>query len=274
MTDAVTCPHCREHLDIPAEYRGRPVRCANCQNVFTPPSDAPPVVHPLPGRPSGRPVPRARPLDDESDDRRPPRRANGPVVLLLLSVLLFVVLPCGGLNLIAYLTYNPEFTPYTSPEGKFKVEFPVPTTAKVTAANPLDDQLQGVKVTGNRQLGNESYLVKSYPLHAAGAKLPPAEALKLLADAEVQALNVGAEIRPREETTHDGFPAVDVMAGGNGLGGQEQAMMRVIVAGNRVYVLAVTGPQTNPQFWWLRKFFVSFEITDPPPKPEKKDGGK
>ena len=34
MPDPIICPHCREQLDIPAEYHGRPVRCASCQNVF------------------------------------------------------------------------------------------------------------------------------------------------------------------------------------------------------------------------------------------------
>lgn len=280
MTDAVTCPHCHEHLDIPAEFRGRPVRCGNCQTVFTPSAGDPPVVQRLPGRPSGRPVARARPLDDGDDDydRRPPRRSNAGVVLLLFLTLFTVGGCCGGISLIGYLQTNPQFVTYTSPEGKFKVEFPAENPKQDPTVNPLDEKLEGVVVKADRVYGEEEYTVKSYPLHPAAEKLSPEEALKVIADAEVKLLNVPPEVKrdTNPDLKHGGFPAVDVMTGaGNGFAGQ-QGMMRVILAGKRVYVLSVTGQQVrpqhqNPQHWWQRQFFVSFEITDPPPKPEKKE---
>lgn len=278
MIDAVTCPHCRERLDIPAEYRGRPVRCGNCQTVFDPTADDVPVVTRSSSRPA---IPRGRPLPDDEDDRRPSQRSNVGVVLLL-AVTLFAVGGCCGLfNVLAFVSTNPEFVTHTSPEGKFKVDFPAGDLTSSSTTNPLDEKLEGVLVTAGRDYGQERYMVKSYPLHAEGAKLSPADALKLIADAEVKAIGVGSETKrdTREDLTHNGFPLVDVMTGsGNGITGR-QAMLRVILAGKRVYVVSVQGQQVHPQQgqpqpWWQRQFFLSFDITDPPPKPAKKDGGK
>lgn len=275
MTDAVTCPHCREHLDIPAEFRGRPVRCGNCQTVFTPTTDDVPVVTRSSSRPA---VPRARHVDDDEYDRPPRRQSNAGVVLLVAVTLFAVGGCCGGISLIGYHETNPEFVTYASPEGKFKVDFPAEKPSKSSITNPLDDKLEGEMVTAERVYGEERYTVKSYPLHPAGEKLTPEQALKQVADAEVGLLDAKPEVKrdARDDLKHGGFPAVDVMTGsGNGFTGR-QGMVRVILAGKRVYVLSVTGQQVhpqhgNPQHWWQRQFFVSFVITDPSPKGEKKE---
>src|SRR5688572_12325425 len=125
MPRPAVCPHCSEELDIPAEFRGRQVRCAVCQRVFVPPADGsepPPPARPAPGnwaddRPSRRPPrddvapPARRDRDDvdddrgrgyrDDDDRPPPRRrkkgSTAWVWLLVLGVVGLCVLPCGGL---------------------------------------------------------------------------------------------------------------------------------------------------------------------------------
>ena len=65
MPSPVTCPSCGERLDIPADLRGTPVRCAACSNVFAPPpaGDEAPAVR------VAAPAPEPLPDDEYADDR-------------------------------------------------------------------------------------------------------------------------------------------------------------------------------------------------------------
>ena len=287
MPDPIICPHCQEHLDIPPEYHGRQVRCANCQNIFVALSEADmPVVHRLPERRSGagghssrphddRPRPARRVQDDEDD--HPPRRANVPVVLALLFVMLTVGGCCGGINLLWLTHTNPEMKAYTSVEGKFKAEFPAIDPVGGPIADAGDDKPAGTpgwQVTANRVNPPERYMIRCYDLKAEWRKLTPLEALELVAKAELAVLAVNTPNPKTEQTTHSGFTALDVRAGqGGGLNGST-TILRCVLAGNRVYVLSVQGQQGVHQFWWVRQFFLSFEITDPAAKPPKDDEPK
>jgi hypothetical protein len=275
MPDPIVCPHCREELDIPAEYHGRQVRCANCQDVFVAAGDTP-VVHRLPGRSergSDRPPwqedrpRRARREDDR--DARPTRRSNAGVWLLMAMTLLTVGVCCGGLNLFTFIAFNPPLTPHTSAEGKFKVEFP----GENPQGGPIagDDAGKGWQVTARRPLAQEVYTVRCYDLKAEWQKLPEADALEKVAEAELTGRGVAAAAggpgNPREQTTHTGFTALDAMTTSGSPPNQTVTVMRCILAGKRVYVVSVQGQNTHPQFWWVRQFFLSFEITDPAAKP-------
>lgn len=280
MPDPIVCPHCREELDIPAEYHGRQVRCANCQNVFvaTPGGDTP-VVHRLPGRAereSDRPPwqdddrPRRARRDDEHDDR-PPRRSNAGVWLLMALTLFTFGGCCGGLNVLMLVQVNPTLTPYESEKGKFKVEFPGENPADNPITNPADLTLEGVQVTARREFGQERYAVRCYDLKAEWRKLPAEDALVKVAEAELTLVMPGVKAEREQKATHDGFEARDVIAGtGTGLARRE-LLMRCILAGRRVYVVQYEAQQAQTRFWWVQKYFVSFEITDPKAKPKKKE---
>lgn len=283
MPDPITCPHCQEHLDIPAEYHGRQVRCANCQQVFVAiPEGDMPVVHRLPDRRSGAggPTPhddRPRSARRVHDDDHPPRRSNVPVVLGLLFVVLSVGGCCGGINLLWLTHTNPEMKAYTSAEGKFKVEFPAAEPVGGPIANAADDKPTGNpgwQVTANRVNPPERYTVRVYDLKAEWRMLDAYEALENVAKAElaVQAVN---DPKPKtEQVRHNGFMALDVRAGqGGGMNGST-TILRCVLAGKRVYVLSVQGQQGVHQFWWVRQFFLSFEITDPTAKPPQDDQPK
>lgn len=281
MPDPIICPHCREQLDIPAEYHGRQVRCASCQNIFvaTPEGDAP-VVHRLPGRSSHADQPRtARRAPDDRDDHnnRPPRRSNIGVVLLLLCVVLTVGGCCGLLNVVTAVQVNPTLTPYTSAEGKFKVEFPGENPTSGPTTNPADEKLTGVQVTAARDYGQERYTVRCYDLKADWQKLPAEDALDQVAKAELDVLIAAPDQRTVtrfEITKHQGFDARDVLAGnGNGITGRD-TVLRCILAGKRVYVVAFQSQKVQAEYWWVRQFFLSFEITDPTAKPPKADEPK
>lgn len=263
MTDPVTCPHCREHLDIPAELRGRAVRCASCQNVFTTPplpsGDA--DRFPPPERTDDRPPPRRdRSTGADLPPPRRPRQSNGGVwVLLLLTTLVLGGCVAGCVGFVTWV-YNPKFHPFVSKAGKFQVEFP-------DDPNPAVDDGQGsgaITVTGRREQTQERYVVKCYPLPAKLRQLPEEEKLTELVKAELTAEGVGAELN-RENTTHDGFPALDVMASNGGdLFNRRVTILRCVLTDGTVYVAIAQGQNLEPQAWWVRKFFLSLTLTDRP----------
>jgi hypothetical protein len=266
MPDPVSCPHCHEQLDIPAEYHGRPVRCANCQNVFSAGGGVP-VVHRRPDPPS-----RPRPA---FDDARPPRQSNAGVWLLLVATLFTVGGCCGGFTLFTLVQFNPTLTPYTSPEGKFKVDLPAgQTPTAATLAQPAGERVEGEPgwvVMTDRPMVKEHYVVKRYPLKAEWRKLPADDALAKVAEVESKALDAGPASGPDYRhaiVKHADFPARDVTAAKEGFQGQKTILRCVLVPDGRVYVLAVQGPSVEPELWWVRKFFLSFDVTDPP-RPEK-----
>jgi len=51
-------------------------------------------------------------------------------------------------------------------------------------------------------------------------------------------------------------------------------MMRCVIAGKRVYVVVMQSQKIQTQHWWVRKYFLSFEITDPTAKPPQDDEPK
>jgi hypothetical protein len=280
MPDPIVCPHCREELDIPAEYHGRQVRCANCQNVFvaTPAGDMP-VVHRLPGRSSrgdDRPPwqddDRARRARRDDEQYGPPRRSNAGVWLLMALTLLTVGVCCGGLNLVTFIAFNPALTPHTSAEGKFKVDFP---GENPTGGPIAGDGGNGWQVTARRPMAQERYTVRCYDLKAEWRKLSEADALEKVMAEELAGLGAGAAAEGpdnrRERTKHNGFTALDAMATSGAAPNQTVTLMRCILAGKRVYVVSVQGQNTHPQFWWVRQYFLSFEITDPSAKPPEKE---
>jgi hypothetical protein len=193
------------------------------------------------------------------------------VWVLLLVTLLLVGGCVGGCVGLAAWAYNPTMHPFDSPEGKFRVEFPGDPSPTVSGENGR------VTVFADRE-GQERYAVKCYEVPIRLRFLPEAEALDELAKAELK--DLGTPTR-REVTTHGGLPALDLMAEtGSGLFTRRVTVMRLVLVGNRVYVVsAVGGPNFDQQLpWWVRQFFTSFELTDPAvrakgKKAEKADGG-
>ena len=270
MPDLIVCPHCREPLDIPPEYHHRQVRCASCQTVFlaTPAdADAVPVAPRLPSSRTSR-----RSEDDDQDrdrDSPPPRRSNAGVVLLLLLTVGVVGGCCGGLNLILVYQMNPTVTSYTSVEGKFKADFPgdTPTGGPLMGGG---DGAAGWQVTGQRASANERYTVRCYDLKPEWRRLSEQDALAKVVEADLPAIGR----RRTEQTTHGGFPALDLLdTQGQGLNGSS-TVTRLVLAGKRVYVVSAQGQPNFHTFWWVRQYFTSFDITDPVAKPKPNDEPK
>ena len=262
MTDPVTCPNCRDQLDVPVEFRGRSVKCATCQTVFAVP------VQPLGEPPLARPS-RGRPREEYDADRPPRKRTNGVVWFLLAGTLLIA----GGMSaLCAGVTIwmcNPPMQVHKSEEGKFQVEFP---DKPVPFSQPGE---KGVPVKGvearREEVGQMRFFVKYYDLPKMPKAIKDSDTEAILTDAlraEIAQLAAGTELQ-REAKTHAGFPCIDVhLEQGNQIM-KRGTVVRIILAGSRIYILGAQGQSLVPELWYVQRFFISFQPNEKP-KPVKK----
>ena len=278
MPPPVVCPQCREELDIPAELRGRPVRCSACNGVFTPPvADDVPVVPPR------RPADRDPARDDDRDDpvdrggrddgrefsrrpgsRRPPpppaRRGSFLWLWMLLAGTGGVCcLGCGGLLRFGMRVADPNLVPYTSEDGRFRAAFP----GKPTVGTRADGDRPTTTVEWKRMLMGQAF--ETYFIHTTDLKRPLRKAAadkeaKIAADAVVN--RPGFRETKRAAVDYAGGSGYEVHAAGEG---DEVTMARVIVAGDRLYVVGVRGHGLDPNdAMRVEKFWDGFQLTDAP----------
>jgi hypothetical protein len=298
MPRPVVCPHCSEELDIPSEFRGRPVRCAVCQNVFTPPADgAPPAPSlPAPGtwdedRPSRRPLREdapparrvaAREEDDRGyrdrdrdhdldrdadwdrwDDRRRRRRrgSNTWVWLLVLGVVGLCVLPCGGLLVLGIALDHPSFEPYDSAKGRFTAEFPgKPAETQQTTETGATRYCTEYR----RTIPEETYFVHYLDLSGrAGGDKGTDQVLQDACDRTVRNMPGSTEVS-RSPTTFGGHPAMDLQVEHPG---GTSTIVRFVLAGRRLYSVGITGAGLADESQRLHHFQTAFKIK--PPATEK-----
>jgi hypothetical protein len=262
MPRPVTCPHCGEPLDVPAEYRGREVRCAACDRVFTPPSDDLPTASRVgrdwddaPRRPARDDYDR---FDDRWDDRpRRRRKASTAWIWALLAGVLFVcVLPCGGFIALGVVVAFPDFQPYTSPDGKFRADFPG-TPTRYT--HKLGDGTDRTAVEFKREFADELYFVRHSELSAGDARAGANAALEE-ACRKALAEKPGSTEVTRSTSTHDGYPAADLTINHPDGG---MTIVRLVVAGRRVYAVGITSSDQwigtdDPR---VEHFLNSFKVT-------------
>ncbi|HVK18182.1 MAG TPA: hypothetical protein VM533_14660 [Fimbriiglobus sp.] len=285
MPRPAVCPHCQEELDIPAEFRGRQVRCASCQKVFVPPADSPaPPALPAPGnweedRPSRRPVrddldrPVRQPVRDDYDrdrlddrapwDDRPPqprKKSTLWVWLLILGFFGLCVLPCGGFFVFAMWMMFPNFQPYDSADGRFRGEFP---GQPFTYTLPDDGQTWHC-TEYKRNLPPETYFVRYVDLPRAKAQAAD-RALKDAADKLAVKVPGSTEVR-RTTGMADGHTSVDLTLEHPD---DTVTVARYTLVGTRLYEVGVTGminpddADTDPR---VKHFLDAFKVKDPPAK--------
>jgi|GEM_PF-1635126 len=276
MTDLVTCPKCRDQLDVPVEFRGQPVKCATCQTVFSVPHG--PSAEPPVARPS-RSGSRGRPRDRSDDDPRSAKRSNGVVWFLLFGT----ALVCGAIGFgcagLANWAYNPTMQVHKSEEGRFQVEFPEASHPFSQAGDKVPKPLSQVADNGAPVKGievrldmNEArYFVKYYDQSKKQAAQEPEAMLADAVKAEIAAVAGGVEAA-RSVTTHAGHPAIDVQIDQGSQFAKRVTILRVMLAGSRIYVLGTQGQNQLPQLWYVQRFFISFrpdEKAKPAKKPEE-----
>ena len=255
----VVCPLCRDELDIPAELRGRPVRCAACDGVFTPPAaDAP-----RPGRaaPGSRRMDRDADYDDDTGRRPPARRASLTWLWVLLAGSLGACcLSCGGLLVFAFQIEVPAFQPYTAPDGKYAAGFPgVPAVGTAPAFDPRTAATTTTVEWKRTILGHPH---ETYFVHTTDLKKPPgkAETARLIDKAAAAlARRPGSTETARRPQPTAGVDGVEVHIQHPD---DEVTAARVFVTADRVYVVGLTAPSIDPDATpRVGLFFDQFRLT-------------
>lgn len=240
------CPTCNESLDVPDEFADREVRCGNCQSIFLPSSASEvPTVRSSGSRPvlySQRPAAN--------------RGTGGVGVLGCITVVLagaMVSLCVWGVIAFGY----PEFSSATDAEGRFTAVFPG-TPDPVERSTDDGSPVRGLEL--DRPLPPEKFFVFYEDLDAAqvkrGAEAVFTDAIQRLVR---QARFVDSRELARESTKHDGYPALDLQMVDSDKP-HEQVVIRLVLAGNRIYAAGAAGA-LDPNQGRVREFFQGFHVT-------------
>jgi hypothetical protein len=152
-------------------------------------------------------------------------------------------------------TPKPEYKPFASSAGRYKVLFPGPvkteTTGVKTELGELTLTLDSVDLTPE-----VTFLVTFIDFPASGAKVEPARRLDRVRDGNKGA--AGKVVSERDLTVGvEKYPGRDVLIE------KPKAFLRnrIVVAGSRLYQVMIQGPRgfvTSPD---ADRFFDSFEVT-------------
>src|SRR5262245_7625936 len=221
MPSLVVCPTCGSSLDIPAELLGRPVRCASCGSIFTPPGEAGAAV--------------ARP--DYVPEPLPRRRSRAGCVWAIVGVVALSGFCCCG-GCIAPVPYidNPTFRPYEPPDKSYTVNFPRPPGV---VSRPRPTGKKTARAGYDRRFPVERFFVEYVTLSPAEKKDDPQKVLNAACDTWLSTVPGGKEAR-RYARDVDGCPAMDLFVETGGFQ-QNNLYVRVLIAGDRLYSVGVSG---------------------------------
>ena len=148
----------------------------------------------------------------------------------------------------------PEFKPFASSAGRYKVLFPggvrTETTEVKTPAGPATVTLDAAKA------GETTFLVSFVDVPDSVAQQPAGPRLEKVRDA-----NKGADgtlLADKELTVGDEkYPAREVLIGKP----DGTLRTRIVIAGNRLYQVMARGPRAAVTGADADRFFASFEVT-------------
>jgi hypothetical protein len=212
----------------------------------------------LPSRRARRDVDRS--YQDEDDVSGPPRRRRRQsgstlwVWAVLASVLVFCVLPCGGIVIWGAILAFPTFQSYDAPDGKFRAEFPgQPFTYTTKTREGFDRHMVEFK----RNIPTETYFVHYTDLPQRDRRTPE-QILQEAADQAVANIAGGTDLG-RTSQTYDGYRAenVDIAHADD----EGKTLLRFILAGRRLYTVGISCEQGierhDPR---AQHFFEAFKV--------------
>jgi hypothetical protein len=249
----VTCPYCAEELEVPPAFAGRPVRCGSCQAVFTPPSFEAAAAAETPDADSD-PDDRTRP-DPQADS---PASAAGVWGVILLTLIVTVPCTIGCVWAVAMFGF-PQFRTVSDDFGQYKALFP-------GDPEPINRKSDAGRLIRGHELQRifppEFYFVYYVDLPKAMAR--DADALLAQETADLsEYLPPGVTETGRETTTHDGYPATDVMFRNPDPQASTVIVRCVLVsrpgAVPRLYVVGIAGP-VSPHDTRVKRFFTGFRL--------------
>jgi predicted Zn finger-like uncharacterized protein len=270
MAIEFSCPACGNTLRVEDEAAGRVVRCGGCLTTLRVPGAAaaapPPAPEPEPGPP--------RPDDDRP---RPPRRRRRPPPPAGRGPLFWVALTVGVIGLgtcacccgVALLLPGAEWRTHQSREGGYKVDLP---------AAPRDNlPVAGVKLDKDVKAEGAVLWSRGEVFVVVRRDLPPRNRRQQTDDQLLDEGAKGIEGDPEcrrvvrtERLKVSGFTAREVEFLGRDGG---TYVVRLVAAGDRLYLLAGGGRFVRPGNPNVRRFLDSFEVTDPKPRAKDRAGG-
>jgi hypothetical protein len=227
------------------ELMGREVRCALCGTVFaTDAPSRPPTVH--------------RSFRGERQPE-PPKSNRGVWILLFFTLVIAggITAACAG-----FFTWqmNPRMHAATEADGRYKLEMPGPPRA-ITLPGENGATVKGFEC--NRPMSEDVYFVKYFDLAEKADVADPQKVLASVIQKETAATAPGPETA-RQQTDHDGYPALDVWFESGPALMVRTTILRAVLVGQRVYLLGARGQGLQPQMWWVMRFFKSFEVAEGP----------
>ena len=262
MPISITCPKCREVLDVPDDFLGREVRCALCQQIFTAAGNA--VADD--GIPVMQPARKPARSPEYGDDDQPIRARNKTGNRLILWLLLggaglSIFACCGGMAVFVGKMMSPDFVPYASPDGRFKIEFPSDTQQSKRNTGRAAESAQSVEST--RTIYQETYFVYFVELSDADRKKPAEKVAEEFARGLIDMSQNGREHTARTKIAFQGYDAIDLSIA---LTDGKFTIARVIVTKDRAYVVGVTGPGNPGGAPWVEDYLEKFQILEPEAK--------
>jgi len=264
----ITCPNCREELDVPVELAGSAVRCGACQFVVEPGMGRVPVV------PRAESV-RRREARDESDvpENTPkPKKSLGWLWILLGLGGLSCAGCCGLVGFLGFKMENPTWTKYSAPDGAFTVEFPGDAPQTQTRSIPVAEEkpLALTLTISERKFAQERYAVGVCDLPKIDPKID-----KALAEIYIEACLNGLKNQPgvtvketsRTNITLFGQPGKEYVGTFSDSGIRNgRVTRRIFVLNNKLYMLSAMGKDGGPPPERIEQFFSSFQPADAPKK--------
>lgn len=262
----VSCPSCRNELEIPPELLGGPVRCANCLTVFSPPVAEVPTVAVAKRIASDR--------DEFQFDDAKPSRSRAWLWLLLFGCTLLTCTCFGSCAGLIGIQAKPAMKPYAAGDGRFTASFPGNPNPVFKTAND-GREILGVEVV--RILPSEEHYFVEYIVLVD--KELTKDDQKIAADTLAKWMqDQNGTIMETDVIDHKGLPAAQIFGQFNIFGGRGNVVARAVRDGDRLYIVGVSGAvaQWNDR---VEKFLDDFtpqgapdngKQNDPPAKGARK----
>lgn len=262
----IQCPQCGDWLGVPPEYAHKPVRCGSCQRVIEP------AERRAPSPPADR-GPRFPDREDDAAYHRPRRRGSGLWVWAVLALVGVGCCGCGGVGLLFWGAANPPWEKFTHDKGEFTAEFPgKPNYQSHAFAWP--DGTTGTTHEYNAWKANnfEGFAVHYLDWPKGGTRGRDEFLIDLFLDDFKKTNTHGyAEASKGEMTTYGKYKGRETEGTINDPQyGQGYAHVRVMVVGDRGYMLIAVGKEKGKLVADKDRFFNSFQPVEPKAKEKAK----
>jgi hypothetical protein len=274
----ITCPHCGQRLEVPADLVGQQMLCGACECVIEPqaPTLARRATRIREDYDDEEPRPRRRFRDDEDDGEPLPRRRRKKKGSLLWLWLLLgfggvalIAAVVGGIVFIGYKIANPSWKSFTPPDGRFTADFPGgnPKMQNQPIPRPNGPTIPMTIYLAETSFGREAYFVGYMDISPDEMPRSRGEIETILNSGldgmKDKSPNGGTmkEIR-RSNLTMSGQPAKELVADFTDPAAcSGRAVVRIVLIDNRVYILMVLGIGNGVSPANTERFFSSFKPT-------------